>query len=185
VGVPLQIRVNASVGEVEFIDVWDEAYAAIMRYSRATDGFWVSTISWVALDILRIQHQYRIVNMNNGDVAFFTIDSLSAFWPGLQVLAGDVQSAIRLHMICEGLSGLFLFCSWCCQPDYNLWREHSGLPEVYDTNHRRATSHQYPLRPGTIPLSICETFLNSTTSEEFIESTWYLYRVSCSTNPIQ
>jgi ER degradation enhancer, mannosidase alpha-like 1 len=41
--------------------------------------------------------------MNSGDVAFFTIDSLSAFWPGLQVLAGDVQSAIRLHMICKNL----------------------------------------------------------------------------------
>lgn len=32
--------------------------------------------------------------------------------------------------------------------DYNLWREHSGLPEVYDTKFRQATAHQYPLRPG-------------------------------------
>ncbi|KAF5388298.1 hypothetical protein D9615_000341 [Tricholomella constricta] len=113
-------------GEIEFLDVWEEAYAAIMRYSRATDGFW-----------------YRTVNMNSGDVAYFTVDSLSAFWPGLQVLSGDVQSAIRLHLIY-----------------YNLWREHSGLPEVYDTNYKKATSHQYPLRP------------------EFIESTWYLYRAT-------
>lgn len=28
-------------GEVEFLDVWHEAYAAIMRYSRGADGFWV------------------------------------------------------------------------------------------------------------------------------------------------
>ncbi|KAG5644060.1 hypothetical protein DXG03_009150 [Asterophora parasitica] len=113
-------------GDIEFLDVWEEAYAAIMRYSRAADGFW-----------------YRTVNMNSGDVAYFTVDSLSAFWPGLQVLAGDVQSAIRLHLIY-----------------WNLWREHSGLPEVYDTNYKKATSHQYPLRP------------------EFIESTWYLYRAT-------
>ncbi|RDB22490.1 ER degradation-enhancing alpha-mannosidase-like protein 1 [Hypsizygus marmoreus] len=113
-------------GEVEFLDVWEEAYTAIMRYSRATDGFW-----------------YRTVNMNTGDVAFFTVDSLSAFWPGLQVLAGDLQSAIRLHLMY-----------------YNIWREHSGLPEVFDTNFKRATSYQYPLRP------------------EFIESTWYLYRAT-------
>ncbi|KAF8076303.1 alpha mannosidase-like protein [Lyophyllum atratum] len=113
-------------GDVEYLDVWEEAYAAIMRYSRATDGFW-----------------YRTVNMKSGDVAYFTVDSLSAFWPGLQVLAGDVQSAIRLHLIY-----------------YNLWREHSGLPEVFDTNYKKATSHQYPLRP------------------EFIESTWYLYRAT-------
>lgn len=86
--------------------------------------------------------------MNSGDVAFFTIDSLSAFWPGLQVLAGDVQSAIRLHMICKCQSSCFVYLSWCFHADYNLWREHSGLPEVYDTNYRRATSHQYPLRPG-------------------------------------
>lgn len=28
-------------GETEFLDVWDDAYTAIMRYSRAADGFWV------------------------------------------------------------------------------------------------------------------------------------------------
>ncbi|KAJ7667940.1 alpha mannosidase-like protein [Mycena polygramma] len=113
-------------GDVEFLDVWDDSYAAIMRWSRAPDGFW-----------------YRPVNMYSGDTAYFTVDSLSAFWPGLQVLAGDIQNAIKLHMIY-----------------YNLWRKHSGLPEVYDTNFKQATSHQYPLRP------------------EFIESTWYLYRAT-------
>ncbi|KAF8974233.1 alpha mannosidase-like protein [Flammula alnicola] len=113
-------------GEIEFLDVWDDAYAAVMRYSRAKDGYW-----------------YRTVNMHSGDAAYLTVDSLSAFWPGLQVLAGDVQNAIKLHMIY-----------------YNLWRQFSGLPEVYDTNYRQATSHQYPLRP------------------EFIESTWYLYRAT-------
>ncbi|TFK43613.1 alpha mannosidase-like protein [Crucibulum laeve] len=113
-------------GDVEFLDVWDDAYSAIMRYSRGVDGFW-----------------YRPVNMHTGDIAYNTVDSLSAFWPGLQVLAGDVQSAIKLHM-----------------SYYNLWREHAGLPEVYDTSHKKATSHQYPLRP------------------EFIESTWYLYRAT-------
>ncbi len=29
------------------------------------------------------------------------LDSLSAFWPGLQVLAGDVEEAIKSHLICE------------------------------------------------------------------------------------
>ncbi|THV08639.1 alpha mannosidase-like protein [Dendrothele bispora CBS 962.96] len=113
-------------GEVEFLDVWDEAYAAVMRYSRSMDGFW-----------------YKLVNMRSGDVAYNTVDSLSAFWPGLQVLAGDIQGAIKLHLLY-----------------YNLWRRHSGLPEVYDTSFKVATSHAYPLRP------------------EFIESTWYLYRAT-------
>lgn len=63
--------------------------------------------------------------------------------------------------------------------DWNLWKKFSGLPEgrwlvftscscyslpqVWDMNFRVATSFQYPLRP------------------EFIESTWYLYRVRSST----
>ncbi|KAJ7781324.1 alpha mannosidase-like protein [Mycena metata] len=114
----LSCSFSLCIGDVEFLDVWDDLYASIMRYSRAPDGFW-----------------YRPVHMLNGETAYFTVDSLSAFWPGLQVLAGDVQN-------------------------YNLWRKHSGLPEVYDTNFKQATSHQYPLRP------------------EFIESTWYLYRAT-------
>jgi ER degradation enhancer, mannosidase alpha-like 1 len=40
--------------------------------------------------------------MTTGDMAYNTLDSLSAFWPGLQVLAGDVESAIKSHMLCEG-----------------------------------------------------------------------------------
>jgi len=98
-----------------------------MRYSRAPDGFW-----------------YRSANIYTGDVAYYTFDSLSAFWPGLQVLAGDVENAIKSHLTY-----------------WNLWQQFSGLPEVWDMNYKQATSTQYPLRP------------------EFIESTWYLYRVSC------
>lgn len=30
-----------TIGEIEFLDVWDDAYTAIMRYSRAADGYWV------------------------------------------------------------------------------------------------------------------------------------------------
>jgi len=29
-------------GEHEFLDVWNESYAAVMRYSRSLDGLWVS-----------------------------------------------------------------------------------------------------------------------------------------------
>ncbi|KIY51587.1 alpha mannosidase-like protein [Fistulina hepatica ATCC 64428] len=113
-------------GDIEFLDVWDDAYAAIMRYSRSADGTW-----------------YRHVNMESGDLVYNTVDSLSAFWPGVQVLAGDVQNAIKAHLMY-----------------FNLWRKHGGLPEVYDTNYKIATSQQYPLRP------------------EFVESTWYLYRAT-------
>lgn len=46
-------------------------------------------------------------------------------------------------------------------------------------NYRTATSLQYPLRPGLFLSSAlqgcCTEFLSVA---EFIESTWYLYRVS-------
>ena len=72
-----------------------------MRYIRSPDGFWVGH-SHGLLDVSDAL-QYRQVNLNTGDPAYATIDSLAAFWPGLQVLAGDVQSAIRLHMLCKSL----------------------------------------------------------------------------------
>jgi hypothetical protein len=39
--------------------------------------------------------------MTTGEKAYNTLDSLSAFWPGLQVLAGDVENAIKSHLLCE------------------------------------------------------------------------------------
>ena len=44
--------------------------------------------------------------------------------------------------------------------DTDIWKLYSGIPEVYDTSFKVATSFQYPLRP------------------EFVESTWYLYRAT-------
>ena len=38
-----------------------------------------------------IRCQYRSVDMHTGRVASHNVDSLSAFFPGLQVLMGDLQ----------------------------------------------------------------------------------------------
>ncbi|KAL5530319.1 hypothetical protein ACEPAF_6576 [Sanghuangporus sanghuang] len=100
-------------GEVEFLDVWHEAYAAIMRYARGLDSFW-----------------FRQVSIHSGDPVYNTVDSLSAFWSGLQVLAGDIENAIKSHLIY-----------------WNLWKRNSGLPEVWDINYMQAVATQYPLRP--------------------------------------
>ncbi|KAH9943045.1 alpha-mannosidase [Epithele typhae] len=100
-------------GEVEFLDVWQDMYASAMRYSRAPDGYW-----------------YRNVNMFTGDAQYNSVDSLSAFWPGLQVLGGDVENAIRSHLVY-----------------WNLWRGFAGIPEVWDMNFKTGTALAYPLRP--------------------------------------
>ena len=51
---------------------------------------------------------YITLTNTKGDAAYNTLDSLSAFWPGLQVLAGDVENAIQSHLICKPLS-IFAF----------------------------------------------------------------------------
>ena len=94
--------------------------------------------------------KFRNVNIHSGDAAYFTIDSLSAFWPGLQVLAGDIENAIKAHLMCKPAR---FFASYVpslmpFSADWNLWKKFSGLPEVFDTAFLQATSLQYPLRPG-------------------------------------
>ncbi|EGG04189.1 family 47 glycoside hydrolase [Melampsora larici-populina 98AG31] len=109
-----------------YLKLWEAAYKSVMTYIRSSDGFW-----------------YRGVNMQTGSIASLTIDSLAAFFPGLQILAGDIEGAIQSHMVYA-----------------NLWIRYSGLPEVFDTARREATSLGYPLRP------------------EFIESNYFLYRAT-------
>ena len=35
---------STGLGEVEFLDVWNEAYAAVMKYTRGVDGYWVRSL---------------------------------------------------------------------------------------------------------------------------------------------
>lgn len=105
------------------MDVFQEAYAAAMRYTRAPDGFWVSVVSShppvtysQGLTVSQYEHTYGMHQRNihfhdsyvdfQGDPAYNNVDSLAAFWPGLQVLAGDVENAIQSHMTCELLVGI-------------------------------------------------------------------------------
>ena len=108
----------------------------------------------LAVNAMISYRQYRSVNIYTGEATYFTVDSLSAFWPGLQVLAGDVKNAIKSHLMCEILCVIESFTPLIPTSDWNLWRRHSGLPEVWDTTFRQATSLQYPLRPGRSVLAL-------------------------------
>lgn len=97
------------------------------------------------------------VNTLSGEVASTWIDSLAAFWAGVQVLAGRLNDAVDSHVV-------YL----------KLWDNFDSIPErwtVLATNLKSAESNEarvkkavplewYPLRP------------------EFIESTYYLYRAT-------
>lgn len=78
--------------------------------------------------------QYRPVQFRSLQLSSpSTIDSLAAFMPGMQVLAGDVESAIQGHLVF-----------------WNLWRKYSALPESWDWQDRRIQWAGWPGRPEFI-----------------------------------
>jgi mannosidase alpha-like ER degradation enhancer 1 len=62
-----------------------------------------------------------------------TIDSLQAFVSGMQVLAGDLDSAIQGHLVF-----------------WNLWQRYSALPESWDWQDRTILWGGWPGRPEFI-----------------------------------
>ncbi|CAG7849149.1 ER degradation-enhancing alpha-mannosidase-like protein 1 Flags: Precursor [Serendipita indica DSM 11827] len=116
-------------GEPEFLDVWNEAYDSIMRYARTKDGYSASPPI------------YRWGTSSSN------VDSLSAFWGGLQVLAGDVQNAIKSHLFY-----------------WSLWRKYHAIPELFNTASHKLTVTSYPLRPEFIETTF---FLYQATKDPF------------------
>ena len=103
-------------GDKEYLDSFENAYAAILKYVRDPDGF-----------------LYRRVNMASGAPIAHWVDSLGAFFPGLQVLYGDLHSAMK---------------GW--EFYYALWKKYHGLPERWDYHRKVVQIASYPLRPELI-----------------------------------
>ncbi|KAI8327718.1 glycosyl hydrolase family 47-domain-containing protein [Choanephora cucurbitarum] len=103
-------------GEQEYKDMFDEAYRALMLHVRDASGY-----------------LYRNVHMSSGTLMSYWIDSLSAFFPGLQVLYGDLDAAIKGHLIY-----------------FNIWRRYQALPERFDFFQKTVDLPYYPLRPEFI-----------------------------------
>lgn len=127
----------------ELLKVWHKSYRSLNVHAKA-DWFYVN------------------VNTDWGQVALPWIDSLSAFFPGLQVLNGDLEEATIKHT-------MFL----------KLWNAYGGIPERWNFQVTERTQkgeiiikekdiqvedvialEWYPLRP------------------EFVESTYFLYRAT-------
>uniref|UniRef100_A0A3Q2YIA8 alpha-1,2-Mannosidase n=1 Tax=Hippocampus comes TaxID=109280 RepID=A0A3Q2YIA8_HIPCM len=76
---------------------------------------------------------YVNVNMMSGKIMNTWIDSLQAFFPGLQVLNGDVENAICLHAFY-----------------YAIWKRFGALPERYNWQRQAPDVLFYPLRPELV-----------------------------------
>jgi mannosidase alpha-like ER degradation enhancer 2 len=67
------------------------------------------------MDYLHNDPWYLEVNMNSAIVVWPLFNSLQAFWPGLQVLAGDVEPAVRTH-----------------KAFYTVWKRYGFTPEGFN-----------------------------------------------------
>ncbi|KAJ9082719.1 hypothetical protein DSO57_1001792 [Entomophthora muscae] len=95
---------------------FEMAYSSLLRATRDNSGAF-----------------FLNVNAQTSDLMNTWVDSLSAFFPGLQVLAGDVENAIKSHL------GF-----------YHIWRKFQALPERFDLESKAPLISFYPLRPELI-----------------------------------
>ncbi|WCJ23917.1 Alpha-mannosidase I MNS4 [Euphorbia peplus] len=103
-------------GDEEYLFIFQEAYAAAMHY-LFNDPWYVE------------------VNMDSAAIVWPLFNSLQAFWPGLQVLAGDIDPAIRTHAAF-----------------FSVWRRYGFTPEGFNlaTLSVQHGQNSYPLRPELI-----------------------------------
>lgn len=131
----------------ELYQTWDQSYNALKLFSRQ-DWFYTNVMS------------------NNGQLATGWIDSLSAFWSGLQVLDGDLEDSIRKHLLYTKLWNKFNAIPerWAFNPIPEQIRPNkeagNGQDEFVYSWKSIIPLEWYPLRP------------------EFVESTYYLYRAT-------
>ncbi|CAO3624035.1 unnamed protein product [Cunninghamella blakesleeana] len=100
-------------GEKDYLEIFEQSYEAILKHIVDKSGY-----------------LYRNVHMDSGTLMATWIDSLSSFMPGVQVLYGDLEAAIKGHLVF-----------------YNLWRRYHAIPERFDFYHKTANVLNYPLRP--------------------------------------
>lgn len=100
----------------DYMNIWDDSYRSVMQHVRAPDGY-----------------MFRNVHMRFGVPVGSLLDSLSAFWPGLQVVAGNIEDAIKSHLVY-----------------WHLWQKHSAMPEGFNYVNKTLEWAGYPLRPEFI-----------------------------------
>ncbi|PKA65557.1 putative alpha-mannosidase I MNS4 [Apostasia shenzhenica] len=103
-------------GDEEYLFMFQEAYKAAMHY-------------------LYHDPWYVEVNMNSAITVWPLFNSLQAFWPGLQVLYGDIDPAIRTHAAF-----------------FSVWKKYGFTPEGFNLASFSIQPGQrsYPLRPELI-----------------------------------
>jgi len=124
------------LGEDKYLERWNTHYQAVMKYMGADTG------SKLMMDV----HMHR-PNTNSKHFA----DSLGAFWPGLQVLMGDIKPAIEQHEVLYQVIQRHNFLPEAVTSDYQVhWGQHFLRPEFLESTYFlfKATGDPYYLEAG-------------------------------------
>ncbi|KAH7488208.1 hypothetical protein KRP22_009152 [Phytophthora ramorum] len=122
-------------GDRESLEMFAQVYPAVLEYNK--HGDWYTDVS-----------MYTGCHHHSGSSAV-VFESLAAFWPGMQIAAGDLNSAAR-----------------SMNAFYRVWRDYGFLSEQFNVGDwkpvksRGGGGARYPLRP------------------ELIESTFYMHEAT-------
>lgn len=124
-----------------FLEVWTQSHAAVSHHIHRKQA--------------TLHPFYGQSDFITGAPRYTWIDNLSAYYPGLLTLAGELDEAIESHLLFSA-----------------LWTRYSALPERW---HLPPTSST----PITAPGGYIDThFKHWAGRPEFIESTYYLYQAT-------
>jgi hypothetical protein len=101
-GLPFDHNNSATHSPDAFLDAWKQSHAAIRRHVYRGDAF---------------HHPHYIqADLYTGAARAFWIDSLSAYYPGLLTLSGELEEATASHLLYTA-----------------LWSRYAALPERWST----------------------------------------------------
>ena len=121
------------LGDDKYLNRWQTHYSAIMKYLGVRP-------------LLQDVHMHRPTAS-----AKHFIDALGAFWPGLQVMMGDLEPAIESHEILYQIMQRHHFIPEAFTADFQVhWGQHLLRPEFVESTYflYRATEDPYYLEVG-------------------------------------
>merc|ERR1719418_365133 len=121
------------LGEEQYLSRWQTHYASIMKYLGQRP-------------VMQDVHMHRPHTTSK-----HFIDALGAFWPGLQVLTGDLKPAIESHEILYQIMQRHNFIPEAFTSDFQVhWGQHLLRPEFIESTYflYRATLDPYYLQVG-------------------------------------
>ncbi|TNN07273.1 ER degradation-enhancing alpha-mannosidase-like protein [Schistosoma japonicum] len=127
------------LGEPVYLHRFQTHYEAINRYVGGPQS---AEFPFLFLDV----HMHRPAQR-----ARTFMDALLAFWPGIQVLTGDVKRAVALHELLYLIHKRNKLLPEAFTPDFNVhWGQHLLRPELIESTYLlyRATEDPYYLQVG-------------------------------------